>query len=161
MLRVFFGFRDDEIYDTETYYRNQYDKAWVLEPFAKRVIADIDASEVIGMDEIRNEVFGTFSSKELSAGVKTLILMKNQPSKVFNISNCGDNCAKYILELAKDHDITVCLHHYMDFGKEFSVRVINEGKRKVITDPVDLLMLAHHYLRANMDSIITAMEKKK
>lgn len=151
MLRVFFGFRDDEIYDTETYYRNQYDKAWVLDPFAKRVIEDIDASEVVGLDEIRNEVFGTFSSKELSAGVKTLLLMKNQPRKVFNISNCGDNCAKYILELAEDNDITVCLHHFMDFGKEFSVRVINEGKRKVITNPEEMLMLAHHYLRGEQN----------
>lgn len=148
MLRVNYGFRDDEIYDTETYYRNQYDKSWVLDPFAKKVIADIDASEVIGADEIRNDIFDTFSSKDLSAGVKTLLLMKNQPKKIFNISNCGDNCAKYILELATERDITVCLHHYMNFGDKFAIRVINEGKRKVITDPEELLMLAHHYLRS-------------
>jgi len=39
----------------------------------------------------------------------------------------------------------------MDFGKDFSVKVINEGKRKIITDPTEFFMLAHHYLRGNKD----------
>ena len=96
---------------------------------------------------IKNDIFGVFASTELSAGVKTLLLMHNLPRKVFNISNCGDNCSKYILELAKERDIKVTLHHAMDFGNEFEVKVINDNKRKVITDPIDFLMLAHRYLR--------------
>ena len=36
----------------------------------------------------------------------------------------------------------------MDFGKSFSVKIINEGKRKVITDPIEYLMLADRYLRS-------------
>ena len=70
---------------------------------------------------------------------------------MFNISNCGDNCAKYILELAAERNITVCLHHYMNFGNDFQVRVINDGKRKVITDPEELLFLAHDYLRKDAE----------
>ncbi|MCF0230629.1 MAG: DUF4869 domain-containing protein [Parasporobacterium sp.] len=150
MLRVYFGHRTDEIYNTEVYYQNQYDRDWVMDPFAKKIIADIDDSEVIGPDAIKNDIFGVFSSCELSAGVKTLLLMKNQPKKVFNISNCGDNCAKYILELADDRDITVCLHHYMDFGDSFQIRVINDGKRKVISKPEELLFIAHEYLRKEL-----------
>lgn len=97
-------------------------------------------------------MFGTFGACELSGGVKTLLLMKNQPRKVFNISNCGDNCAKYILELASDRDITVCLHHFMDFGDRFELKVINDGKRKVITDPEELLFLSHEYLRKGIEN---------
>lgn len=148
MLRIFFGSHKDEIYNTEVYYQNQYDKAWITSEFAKKIIADIDDSEVIGTDMIRNDIFGTFNSTKLSTGVKTLLLIYNQPKQIFNISNCGDNCAKYILEIAEDRDIKVCLHHAMNFGDNFAVKVINDRKRKIITDPKEFLLLAHHYLRS-------------
>ena len=147
MLRIHFGSLPKEIYNTEVYYENQYDKEWVMDEFARRVIRDIDASEVLSPDVISNDIFGSFASTELSAGVKTLLLIKNMPNKIFNISNCGDNCAKYLLELAKDQNIKVTLHHTMDFGNDFAVQVVNDRRRKIITDPAELLMLAHHYLR--------------
>lgn len=147
MLRINFGSLPDEIYNTEMFYENQYDRNWVMDDFAKEIIKDIDSSEVIAPDLIKNDVFGSFSSTELSAGVKTLLLIKNMPNKIFNISNCGDNCAKYLLKLAEDRDIKVTLHHAMDFGNNFSVKVINEGKRKEITDATEFLMLAHRYLK--------------
>jgi len=151
MLRIFFGSREDEIYNTDVYYQNQYDKSWITDDFARRIIADIDDSEVIGEDAIRNDVFGTFSSTELSTGVKTLLLIHNQPKRIFNISNCGDNCAKYLLEMAEERDITVCLHHTMNLGNNFAVKVINDRKRKIITDPKEFLLIAHHYLRGEAD----------
>ena len=147
MLKVYFGSLPDEIYNTEIFYENQYDPNWVMDEFAQKIIRDIDDSEVVAPDVIKNDIFGVFPSTELSAGVKTLLLIHNLPKKVFNISNCGDNCSKYILELAKERDIKVTLHHAMDFGNEFEVKVINDNKRKVITDPIDFLMLAHRYLR--------------
>lgn len=147
MLKIFFGTLPDEIYNTEIFYENQYDPNWVMDEFAQKVIRDIDDSEVVAPDVIKNDIFGVFASTELSAGVKTLLLMHNLPKKIFNISNCGDNCSKYILELAKERDIKVTLHHAMDFGDKFEVKVINDNKRKVITDPIEFLMLAHRYLR--------------
>ena len=147
MLRIFFGSHKEEIYNTEMFYENQYDPDWIMDDFGKKVIKDIDDSEVISPDVIRNGIFGSFASTELSAGVKTLLLIRHFPRKIFNISNCGNNCSKYILELAKDRDITVTLHHAMDFGREFEVKVINDKRRKVISDPVEFLMLAHQYLR--------------
>lgn len=149
MLKIFFGKHPDEIYNTEVYYANQYDKNWVMDPFAKKVVADIDSSIVVAPDMIQNDVFGTFGSTELSAGVKTLLLIQNQPKRIFNISNCGDNCAKYLLELADKRDIKVCLHHVMHFEEPFSIKVINERRRKVISDPMEYLMLATHYLRGD------------
>ena len=57
MLRIFFGSREDEIYNTEVYFYNQYNKDWVMDDFAKKIIEDIDSSKVYGPDEIENEVF--------------------------------------------------------------------------------------------------------
>lgn len=48
---------------------------------------------------IDSPVRGPISTKELSGGVKTLMLMAfDESGKVFNASACGDNCAKWILE---------------------------------------------------------------
>ncbi len=151
MLKIFFGEHPDEIYNTEVYYANQYDKNWVMDPFAQKIIREIDSSTVIAPDVIQNDVFGSFSSTELSSGVKTMLLIQNQPNRIFNISNCGDNCAKYLLELAQKRDIKVCLHHVMQFDEPFSVKIINEGRRKIITDPMEYLMLGIQYLRGGQN----------
>ena len=57
---------------------------------------------------------------------------------VFNASTCGDNCAKYILEIARQQDITINLRHIMRFGTHFKVRVLNED---VIVDNMEQLVL--------------------
>ena len=147
MLKIYFGHHPNEIYNTDVYYQNQYEKEWITDKFVQQMIADIDDSKVISDDIIQNSVFDTFPSTELSAGVKTLILIYKLPKLIFNISNCGDNCSKYLLEIARDQDIKVCLHHAMDFGSDFAVKVVNDRRRKVITDQVEFLMLAHQYLR--------------
>ena len=38
MLRVFFGSCENEIYNTDMFYENQYEKSWVLDDFAIKVI---------------------------------------------------------------------------------------------------------------------------
>lgn len=147
MLNIYFGSKKNEIYNTDMYYKNQYDKNWVTDSFAKQVIKEIDNSIVIGPDEIKNDIFGVFNSKELSTGVKTLLLLKNEPKKIFNISNCGDNCAKAILKLAEKNDITVCLHHIMDFGDKFELTIINKGKVVIKDDAQKYILLANEYLK--------------
>ena len=62
--------------------------------------------------------------------MKTLILMAfDETQKVFNASACGDNCAKWILEIGKRKDLTINLRHIMNFGKEdFEIKILNTGK---------------------------------
>lgn len=51
---------------------------------------------------IESPVLGPISPKDLSGGVKTLMLMAfADQEKVFNASACGDNCAKWILKIDK------------------------------------------------------------
>ena len=147
MLKIIIGHHKNEIYNTDVYYENQYLPEWTMSEFAQKVIKNVDCSEVVGPDEIKNELFGIFKSTELSAGAKTLLLLYNQPKKIFNISNCGENCVPYILEITKSQEITVCLHHFMDFGDDFELKVINEKKNRVITDPEEYLFISHKYLK--------------
>ena len=52
--------------------------------------------------------------------------MKNERTKIFNASTCGDNCAKWILKLAEQNDLTINLRHLMDFGDgTFDICVLN------------------------------------
>ena len=47
---------------------------------------------------------------------------------VFNASACGDNCSKWILEIAKTKDLTITLHHVMHFDDDFEAEILNNGK---------------------------------
>ena len=81
----------------------------------------------------------------LSGGVKTLILVKFEPEKVFNISTCGDNCAKWLLKIAEREDRTVNLRHLMDFGKKpFTVKVLNTNQ--IVHSMEELIWVAGEFV---------------
>ena len=129
MLRVWFGDRENVIYNTSVFFKNKYNPEWLVDDFARKIIADVDYSEVIDVNTIKSPVLGTISPLQLSGGVKALILMKHMPGKIFNASNCGDNCAKWLLELGQKQDFTVNLYHIMNFGEgDFDIRILNHNK---------------------------------
>lgn len=129
MLSVYFGKMSDSIYNTNVYFNNTYKDRWITTPLAREIIKAVDQSEVIDERTILSPVFGNMSPKKLSGGVKTLLLIANDPSKVFNASTCGDNCAEWILRIAEKKKVIINLRHLMDFGKgEFKIKVMNTGK---------------------------------
>ena len=128
MLNIYFGDMPDAIYNTSLYFDNAYLDSWITDDFAKRVIKSIDKGTVLSSGAVDTKALGVIPVKQISGGAKTLILIHNEPKKVFNASTCGDNCAKWILKIAQMHkeDITINLRHLMDFGeKEFCIRVLN------------------------------------
>lgn len=93
MLKIIFGDVDNAIYHPPTYFDNCYEDEWITAPLTVKMIQDIDKSEVIGPHLIQSPVLGPISVKEISGGVKTLILMAyDESGKIFNASDCGDNC---------------------------------------------------------------------
>jgi hypothetical protein len=58
------------------------------------------------------------TAKQLSGGVKTLLLALNKPELFLNASTCGDNCAKWLLEIGKINNVKVNLGHIMEFGDD-------------------------------------------
>ena len=102
---------------------------WITDPFSVEMIKDVDKSTVVAPHLIESPVLGPISPKELSGGVKTLILIYKDRSHLFNASNCGDNCSKWLLKMAENEDITINLRHLMDFGNgKFEIEVLNNGK---------------------------------
>ena len=144
MLKIYFGDMPKAIYNTEVFFKNQYQDKWLLDPMTQDMIKSIDRSAVASGKAIDSPILGIIPPTSLSGGVKTLILIRHQPKKVFNASTCGDNCALWLLKLAQDTDITVNLNHIMDFGKEFEVYVINE--KKTVNNMHDLITIAGKYV---------------
>ena len=129
MLNVYLGEMDQAIYYPPAYFDNQYEDAWITDKLSVEMIKDVDRSQVIGPHLIESPVLGPISVKEISGGVKTLILLAFDPSgKVFNASACGDNCAKWILKMGREKDLTINLRHLMDFGDgDFEIKILNTG----------------------------------
>jgi hypothetical protein len=131
MLNIIFGDAENSIYHPPTYFDNRYLDEWIVDPFSIEVIKDIDKSEVVSPRAIDSPFLGSISTKELSGGVKTLILMMFDDSgKIFNASACGDNCAKWIFDISKKKDLTINLHHIMDFSKceNFEAVILNTNE---------------------------------
>lgn len=145
MLRIYFGDMPEAIYNTEVYFKNTYEDQWLLDDFAKEIIKKVDHSEVLGSQTIQSPVLGMIPPTELSGGVKTLLLIKNCPDKVFNASTCGDNCARFLLRLGREKDITVNLRHVMNFGKsKFTAEILNDGS--IVHNMQELLPVAAQYV---------------
>lgn len=145
MLHIYFGDMPEAIYNTKVYFKNTYKEEWLQDDFAKEIIQKIDKSEILSVNAINSPVLGIIPPTQLSGGTKTLLLIHNCPDKVFNASTCGDNCAKFILKLAKQQDITINLRHIMNFGKrKFQAHILNSNE--TVTDMEQMLSVASRYV---------------
>ena len=113
MLNIFYGDMKEAVYNTASYFKYDYEEGWIVDPMVKEMIQDVDKSVVIDSGIIDSPVLGKIPPIGLSGGVKTLILVKFEPEKVFNVSTCGDNCAKWLLKIAEQEDRTVNLRHQL------------------------------------------------
>jgi len=129
MLKIFLGDMAEAVYHPPVYFDNRYEDEWIKTPFTKAMVKDVDNSEIVDVHLVQSPVLGPISLKELSGGVKTLILMAYDNSgRIFNASACGDNCAKWILQIAQKKDLTINLRHIMDFGENgFEAQIVNTG----------------------------------
>ena len=145
MLKVFFGDMADVVYNTSVYFKYNYQPEWLEDPDVQQMILDVDSSRVLGNGAIDSPVMGIIAPVTLSGGVKTLILIDKVPEKVFNASNCGDNCATWLLRIGRKKDVMVNLRHIMDFGEEpFEIEVTNTGE--IIRTMDDLVSVAGRYV---------------
>lgn len=145
MLNIYYGNMPEAIFNTAVYFKNVYEDEWITDPVAREMILDVDKSIVLDNAVVDSPVMGKIAPTELSGGIKTLILMKNERSKVFNASTCGDNCAKWILKLADMDELTINLRHLMNFGKgTFDIRIMNTNQ--VVHNMKELVPIAGLYV---------------
>lgn len=129
MLTICYGELSNEVFDPDTFFQYSYEEEWIIDPLVKEMILDVDKSEVIYPYVINSPVLGPITPLMLSGGVKTLILVyKYDGEFVFNITACGDNCARWLLEIGKRKDVLVDMHNIMEFpDEEFEIKIYNTG----------------------------------
>lgn len=133
MLNIFFGEIPEErfpnyVYNTSMYFDNTYLDSWLEDDFSKRMIKSIDKATVLSVNAVDSKALGVIPVTKISGGLKTLLLLQHDHTQIYNVSNCGDNCAKWVLKIAQkyDKDIIINLRHIMDFGdKPFEIRIMN------------------------------------
>lgn len=141
MLNIIFGKIDNVIFNTSVFFKNSYEESWFLEKETQQMILDIDKSKVLGNGAIESPVLGIIPPTSLSGGVKTLILISHISDKIFNASNCGNNCASWLLKIGKEKNVTINLRHLMNFGDgSFELNVVN--KNKIVRSMDELLEIA-------------------
>ena len=145
MLTIVYGDAENSIYNTSVYFKNSYESEWFDSELAKEIVRDVDHSDVLSGECIQSPVWGQIPPERLSGGVKTLLLMLNEPDKIFNASTCGDNCAKWLLKIAEKEDRTINLHHLMRFGTEpFTIRVLNTNQ--IVHSMEELVSIAGEFV---------------
>ena len=146
MLSIYLGDMKEAVYHPPTYFDNMYEDEWITNSLSVEMILDVDKSAVVGPHLIESPVLGPISPKELSGGVKTLILMAlDESNMVFNASACRDNCSKCILKKKKKKDLTINLRHIMDFGEEtFEAQILNNGRQ--VHDMQEFVEVAGEYV---------------
>ena len=146
MLTIIYGDAPQSVYNTNVFFKNTYEPEWFETDIAKKMIKDVDDSDVLSGECINSPVLGQIPPERLSGGVKTLLLILNEPDRVFNASTCGDNCAKWLLGIGKQKDVTVNLRHMMSFGKDtkFDIRIANGGE--IVHSMKELIPVASKYL---------------
>lgn len=146
MLNIYFGDMPQAIYNTAVYFKNTYEDEWITDELSREMIKDVDHSTVIGPRIIDSPVLGAITPRELSGGVKTLILIAHVSDKIFNASTCGDNCAKWLLKIGEKKDVTINLRHLMDFGEQnFEIKILNTNQ--IVHNMKELVLVAGMIVR--------------
>lgn len=136
MLNIYFGSLKNEIRYAEPYFDAYMELNWLSDQMNKEMILDIDKSTVLAGNLIESPILGIIPPQWLSGGVKALICMNSDNrGYVFNGTNCGDNCAKWILRIAEKKDLTITLHHFLNLNrgfeensKDFKINLLNSNK---------------------------------
>lgn len=127
----------DVLIDVDGYFDSVFEDAWIDNELSKKLILDIDKSVVVHPHVIESPVLGPITPRELSGGVKSLILMafdEDMRDCWFFGEQLGDNTTPGIIEVASivKHDIKIKVQHLLRFPKTGTFEVLIENTGKVV-----------------------------
>lgn len=141
MLNIIFGRRnagelgEDYILDNRFYFKYNCRDYSFSDPFVKKFIKDIDKADVIVEGALKDEAGYYISVQELSTGCKTLCcLYFDGEYYMFYGTMLGNNCVPYLMEIARNKDISILLEHYMDIPTKYFNEGIVYVNNKVVSE---------------------------
>lgn len=138
MLSVYFGLREGTVRKPKSYFMNCLDPKCLEDDFIKQMVLDVDKSEILSANCINSPVLGQIAPERLSGGVLALIIMY-VTDEIVDATKCGENCAKWIMEIGRRKNLSIDLEYNMPFefkdGDE--IMILNDGK--TVSNPYDYL----------------------
>lgn len=108
---------------------DEFEKDWFNNEFVKRIIEEIDDTEVVSDVCLRSKVLGSIPPEYLSSGCKGLILLYMTDIAISG-DRLGDNCVSLLLEIANNaqDDKRISLSHIPPFPDKFTARIENTNE---------------------------------
>lgn len=125
MLKIFFGYDNNAILSVDMFFNNTYEDEWFDDAFVKKIVSEVDGSEVSDRQLIISPVLGQIPPERLSGGAKTLILLYETDDFYPDLIVCGSNCENLLLEIAEVKNIHCSLS-----GFDLSLDELGSGKFK-------------------------------
>ncbi len=136
MLKIDWGLHEDTIiYVDDEFDGTGHDMEWFQDLFVQAILKDIDnciydstTEKCIDLAVPENR----FSVDDLSTGSKLLILLYEWEYDEIRVygSLFGDNCAPWLLKIAKSRDIIIDLKHFLHFPEnEFEAFSVYENRK--------------------------------
>ena len=96
----------------ESMFNTRRKKEWSHDNFVKRIISEVDKSDIILDYAVMDRRTGTgYSIADISTGAKSLILVYEFPDELFCV-RMGDNCTDLLEQIA---------YHYEKLGKDITI----------------------------------------
>lgn len=135
MLTIEFECRSETLKDPDVirpaavFFDMNCTEEWLQDDMIGKMIESVDKSKLEGL-RVVSPVLGDISIRDLSGGCKTLITMYNIPEAKYMSHELGDNCIKWVFEIAKIKDVTLVYSSYFPIPLEcepFDVKIANDG----------------------------------
>lgn len=140
----------ETIRSIDSWFDFNFHTEWFEDPNCIQMIKDIDNTEVVGPFLMISPVFGPMAPTYLSGGVKTLIAMY-KTNLIMDLTNCGENCADWVLKISDLVDTTAVLNYPMVFeGDNFNLSIngtVCHTKQEVLDKyhEITLYNMEHYY----------------
>lgn len=146
MLRIYYGDMDSPVAYGPSWFKYSYNPEWFTDSFVQAMLQDVDKCRYLAGYVIDSPVFGPIPPEKLSGGLQTLIMIYKMPEKVFDATSCGENCAKWLLEIGKRLDVTVNLNYFMPMESDepFEIEIVNA--KKIVRNAAEYTLTSLEYL---------------
>ena len=129
MLKLWFGHkREARVGGVDTSFKLAFENEWMDDPLSRKIVESIEKSKIISNRIVDNPVMGEISIFDISSGCKQVLLMQHLETEyVYLSSTMGDNCAKWVQEVAKLRDVTLSINSMFVFEDDVQALCMNTG----------------------------------
>ncbi|MDR1644157.1 MAG: DUF4869 domain-containing protein [Clostridiales bacterium] len=145
MLNIWLGNCDISVYDMDVAFEYYQEDGWFTDPYVIGMVKDVDKTELISHRLAYDYMGDPMNPRELSGGVKALILLYMIDNIIIDGNMMGNNCARWILDIGKRRDCYITLCYFLNFEEgiksddDFECRLLNVDKVIKSFDEYDTL----------------------